>query len=263
MGGRGWLSPNKHPGTSDKWEIKETLEANGVKLVGDYYDKINRRNLSLVAEISETIIHLNKEFGKHIDNILIGDPRKAVLATTGLYEVTDKLGNKHAYRNVLIVPDNTLKKGLKKNNKNLMYASNSKVVVPVNIKQAVMHEYGHAIHRQLGRQNMASYNELEKRFNIMMKDPSQRMFMSNYASFKTYKGKVSPKEYVAESFVHLLRGTNPTKGRDMIELARIHLSEVKGVDFWKYAEKYPRAKTKKIKKKRGTSAITSSRSRGR
>lgn len=263
MGGRGWLSPKKHQGTSTKQEIHDTLKANGVKLVGNWSEHVNRRNLSLMAEIAETVLHLNKEFGKHIEHIVVEPNRKSLLATTALYEHTDSNGNKQMYRNVLIIPGRTLRANLKGVNKAIQTANKLGRVVPINMRQAVMHEFGHSIHRELKRQDRDLALDLEKRFQQMLKDPSgNRIFISNYAKTKAYGGKISSAEYVAESVVHILRGTSPLKGRDMVDLTFDYLSQVKGVDFNAYREKYPRVKAKKIKKKRGSAQLTTS-TRGR
>lgn len=223
MGGRGSLSPNKHK-MYNTATIKAHMNAQGVAVHG--LNKVSRKGLSVVVEALETLDALQQKHGKRIQNVLIGTNSGADFAFSEAKVVKAKGGKEVILKNTLIIPLKTVQYGKASLEKEVKSANRNKIVVARNVKEMIYHEYGHALHSALKKSNPSAYNELERRFATLMKNPNARVDLSKYASTKNYSKRSQTTEYVSESVVHILRNTRPTKGADMVDLVRNYISLV-------------------------------------
>lgn len=232
MGGRGSLSQNKNKFMYDKKSIKEYMAKQGVKVIG--IDNISNKGLSLVAESMKTLVMLQKKHGKMIDTVVIGVNRKSDFSFSSNFKVKTSSGKEVSLGRTLIIPKGTVQGGRKSLLKEVKYANRNNIVVAKNIKQMIVHEFGHAMHYALKKHDRKAYDELERKFNNLVKNPSARVHLSAYASSKKYNGKISSHEYVAESITHIIRNTKSRKGQDMIDLVHDYIGRVPSVDFSRY-----------------------------
>lgn len=242
MGGRGSLSSRKHT-MYDKESIKEVMRRQNIRVVG--INKLDNRGLSLVVEAMETIQELEKKYGKHIDSVAIGLNRKSTLSYNDNLVVKVR-GKEVSLGRTLVIPKDTVKKGKSALDKKAKKESKKNMWVAQNTKQAIMHEYGHAMHQNFKRKYPELNKNFEKEFKKLVTNPKSRVHLSTYATNKKYNGKITSSEYVAESLTHLMRNTKDARGQEMINLVRKHFEKAPGIDFGMYGiRKY----TKKIKKK--------------
>lgn len=242
MGGRGSLSSRVHS-MYDKESIKSEMNRNGIRVVG--LNKLDNKGLSLVVEAMETIQELEKKYGKHIDTIAIGLKRNAPLSYNDNLVVKVR-GKEVALGRTIIIPNDTVKKGKTQFDKKAKKENRRNMWVASNTKQAIMHEYGHAMHMKFKRRYPELDKEFERKFKELVTRKDARISLSTYASNKIYNGKLKSSEYVAESLTHLMRNTKDPRGQEMINLVRKYFEKTPNVDFGMYGiRKY----TKKIKKK--------------
>lgn len=255
MGGRGSLSRNKHKFMYDKESIKSFMNKTGVRVIGA--DRITNKSLSLVSEAMLTLASLQKKHGKLIDTVVIGNNRSADFAFNSNFKIKKSDGKEVSVGRTLIIPKGTLQAGRKQVLKEVKYANKHNIVVAKNIKQMITHEFGHAMHYALKRQNIDLYNEFERKFTRLVNTPKARVHLSQYASSKAYNGKIGSHEYVAEAVTHIIRNTRTRKGQDMIDLVHDYIGRVDTVDFSRYGVKnrstsQPKTTGRKIKRKRKT-----------
>lgn len=234
MGGRGSLSSNSHKMYNIE-TIKSEMRKYGVRVIGA--NNIDRKGLSVVVEALETIQFMQRKYGKHLDSIVIGVNRNSDFTYSDNYKVKTKDGKIKEYGRTLIIPKKTVKYGKADLEREVKYANKNNIVVAKNVRQMVVHEYGHAMHMALRRHDPKAYQELERKFNNLVKSPDSRVHLSQYASTKAYNGKISSHEYVAEAITHLVRNTKTRKGQDMIDLVNSYISRVPGVNFNNYGMK--------------------------
>lgn len=234
MGGRGSLSSNTHKMYNID-TIKSEMRKYGIRVVGA--NSVSRQGLSLVVEALETIQKLQKRHGKMIDSVVIGVNRNSDFAYNDDFKFKTKDGEIKSLGRTLVIPKNTVKLGRAKMLKEVKTANKNNVVVAKNIKQMVIHEYGHAMHMALKRHDPKSYVELEKKFQRLVKSVDARVHLSQYASSKSYNGKISSHEYVAEALTHVIRNTKTTKGQDMVDLVREYVGRVPSVNFSNYGKR--------------------------
>lgn len=258
MGGRGSLSSKKHV-MYDRASIKAYMNSKGVAVHG--LNAVTKKGLSLVVEALETLDTLQTKHGKRIDNIIIGTSGLSDFSFSEAYQHKNRKGEVlKVFPNTLIIPRGTVEVGKKHLNKEVKYANKSNFVVAKNVKEMIYHEFGHALHEALKKANKSSYDDLERRFGKIMKDPKARVELSGYAKTKKYKKRSQSTEYVAESVVHILRGTTTRKGKDMVDLVRNYLYDIPGANIRLGDSK--RVTKPRSRKPRGTSTRnTSSRSR--
>lgn len=220
MGGRGSLSPTKHK-MYNTATIKAHMNAQGIAVHG--LNKVSRKGLSVVVEALETLETLQNKHGKRVKNVLIGTNSSGDFAFSESKKVIGKGGKEVVLKDTLIIPLKTVQRGKASLDK---LVKTNKVVVARNVKEMIYHEYGHALHSSLKKSNPSAYNELERRFATLMKNPKARVELSKYASTKNYSKRSQTTEYVSESVVHILRNTRPNKGADMVDLVRNYISLV-------------------------------------
>lgn len=249
MGGRGSLSSNKH-NMYDIASIKKVLSDNGIKLLGA--NKIPRKGLSLTSEALQTLIDLQKKHGKYIDSVAIGLKRNSIFTFNHDLNVTIRGKNVNLGR-TLIIPQRTVSGGKARLEKTLKTSSRNGTLVSKTIKEAITHEYAHAMHLELKRKHPVATAQFEKEFNRILSNKGSRVQISNYAYMKALSSKIGNKnaslssnEYVAETMVHVFRNTRPTKGRDMIDLVHGYVSNLPNANIHNYGMVTP----KKIKRKR-------------
>lgn len=247
MGGRGSLSPNKHK-MYDKATIKREMAKYGIRVVG--VNNVSNTGLSLVVEALETVQALQKRHGKMLDSVVIGVSRNSDFAFNSNFKAKSK-GKEVALGRTLIIPKKTVEGGRADLLREVKYAHRNNIVVAKNIKQMIVHEYGHAMHYALKTYDPVAYQELNRKFNNLVKNPKSRVHLSAYAQSKAYNGKISSHEYVAEAITHLVRNTTSRKGQDMIDLTRDYIGRVPTVDFSRYG----------MRKRRGTTAIRGGRTK--
>lgn len=223
MGGRGSLSPNKHK-MYNTATIKAYMNAQGVAVHG--LNKVTRKGLSVVVEALETLDALQQKHGKRVQNVLIGTNSGADFSFSEAKVVKVKGGKEVVLKNTLIIPLKTVQYGKASLEKEVKYANRNRIVVARNVKEMIYHEYGHALHQALKVTNPTAYNDLERRFGKLLKNPNSRVDLSLYASTKKYTKRSQSTEYVAESVVHILRNTKTHKGADMVDLVRNYISLV-------------------------------------
>lgn len=249
MGGRGSLSSNKHD-MYDIASIKKVLKENGIAILGA--NKIPRKGLSLTSDILKNLIELQNKHGKYIDSVAIGLKRNSVMTFNHDLNVTIKGKNINLGR-TLIIPEQTIKRGKANLERGLKTTARNGTLVSKTIKEAVSHEYAHAMHLELKRKYPVETKHFEKEFNRILKNKGSRVQISNYAYMKALSSKIGNKnatlssnEYVAEAMVHVFRNTRPTKGKDMIDLVHGYVSKLPNSNIHNYGMRTP----KKIKRKR-------------
>lgn len=246
MGGRGSLSSNKHR-MYNAQTIKREMLKYGIKVYGTH--RIPRQGLSLVVEALEELQGLEKRFGHRIDSVLIGVKRRSDFSYSPEYNVKKKDGTIVNLGRTLLIPQKTVKLGKADLEREVKYASRNNIVVAKNMRQMIMHEYGHALHLDLKKKNPQAYKDLEKDFQRLMKNKGSRINLSHYASTKAYKGgKINSHEYVAEALTHVMRNTTTRKGQDMIDTAKYYVGKLPGVSFSYHGMR--QSSPKKIKRKR-------------
>lgn len=251
MGGRGSLSPNAHKsGMYDYNSIVKTLSKSKQFDVVGLKKSLTPKNLSTVVDVLETVQGLSKKHGKLIDTVVFGVPRASLFSFAPNYKVKTKNGEKNLGR-ALIVPKGTLR--LSKTQLETRM-NKAKFGVSKSVKEAIYHEYGHAMHQALKKHDIVAYRKLNTKALSMLNKPEYRTYLSKYANTKRYNERTTADEYVAESMVHVLRNTKSKKGQDMIDLTRDYISLVPQVDLSTYGQRRTRGRKPKsprrIRKKR-------------
>lgn len=264
MGGRGSLSPNvKGRVMYDRKSILKAMNSIGIK-VYNLNKFLNRKNLSSVVEMLQTVYDLEKKFGEltgnHLDSIILGVKNNSTLTYHSSYsynkngDIVDRDSKNRKFGRSLIITANTLSNTKSQLNKKIKKSSGEHFVASNNLKELIYHEYGHALHQTLKKKDIAKYQVLEGQIKKMIALPERYSTKISKYSTKKYKEnrKVGYHEIVAEAMVHILRNTKSRKGQDVIDEVRRYFTN-NGVDLNSYTSSH--------KPRRGRTIKSSSRSR--
>lgn len=229
MGGRGSLSSNGHTITDSKSFARELHKAGVKLLVGKSSKKlINNKNLSMLRDIGEEIIRLNKKHGfdsksnnRPIKHLILGSKKDKDMFFSSNYVVGSlKSGKKKVFENALVISHNTLKKSNRDMQKHITKNHRKGKSVARNLKEAVTRHYGNAMYNHLYKNNTKAYNELNRQLKTRM-DSGQRITVAKYKN-KDYRKNKELNKYkyskaVSEAYVLLDRKRRPRNNIDLID----------------------------------------------
>lgn len=227
MGGRGSLSSNGHTITDSKSFARE-LHKSGVRLLVGKSSSINNKNLSMLRDIGEEIIRLNKKHGfdgnspnRPIKHLVLGSKKDKDMFFSSKYVVGSlKSGKKKVFENALVISHNTLKKSNRDMQKHITKGHRRGKSVARNLKETVTRHYGKALYNHLSKYNPKAHSELTRQLTRRM-DSGQRITIGRYKNKDYAKNKELNKykysKAVSEAYVFLDRKRRPRNNVDLID----------------------------------------------